>query len=182
MVRFSPSCFRPRLRKVQRVRCLPPRCTLLVHQNVPMCPHRCRRQTLPLCGRISQTETSSLLSPNASDSWKCCSSHRAADSTRRPNSSFVRCFFCPFERPSFCLRRTRTPTSSCVSVAFSSRMTLPKAAPRLSWLAQRAWDMEVKNNKPEEIVSSFPNVTVCGPTRTRWKNYTSLRSVQSSPS
>ena len=37
MVRLSPSCLRSRLRKVHRVRCLPSRCTLLVHQNVPMC-------------------------------------------------------------------------------------------------------------------------------------------------
>ena len=34
----SPSYFGSRLWKVQRVRCLPVRCTLLVHQHVPMCP------------------------------------------------------------------------------------------------------------------------------------------------
>ena len=33
-----PSCLRSRTRRVQLVRCFPSRCTLLVHQHVPMCP------------------------------------------------------------------------------------------------------------------------------------------------
>ena len=33
-----PSCLRSRLRRAQLVRCFPLRCTLLVHQHVPMCP------------------------------------------------------------------------------------------------------------------------------------------------
>ena len=37
-LRVLPSCFRSRLRRVQFVRCFPLRCTLLVHQHVPMCP------------------------------------------------------------------------------------------------------------------------------------------------
>ena len=68
-----------------------------------------------------------------------------------------------------------------------------EGCPRLSWLAQRAWNMKVNNNKLEEIVSSLPNVRVCRLTRTRsaccrkgstkkWKNYTSSRSFQSSQS
>ena len=38
LLHVSPSCLRSRLRGVQRVRCLPLRCTLLVHQHAPMCP------------------------------------------------------------------------------------------------------------------------------------------------
>ena len=34
----SASSLCSRLRKVQRARCLPVRCTLLVHQHAPMCP------------------------------------------------------------------------------------------------------------------------------------------------
>ena len=61
---------------------------------------------------------------------------------------------------------------------------------RSAWLAQRAWDMEVINNKPRKIVSSSPVWTRCDragfkPTRTmstccrrssmrKWQNYTFL--------
>ena len=38
LLRLLPSCLCSRLRRVQRARCLPLRCTLLVHQHAPRCP------------------------------------------------------------------------------------------------------------------------------------------------